>query len=438
MSVSVEKLENSMAKLTIEVSAEDFDKAVEQVFRKNRNRFNIPGFRKGKAPRKFIEQMYGPQVFYDDAINDSINKSYPGAVEECGEEIVSSPEISIEKAAPGEPLVYTALVALKPPVSLGKYKGVSVPAQDTEVTPEEVEAEIKRELEKNASIEEVTDRPVQNGDEIRLDFEGFVDGVAFEGGKGEDYPLTIGSGSFIPGFEEQLIGVSVGEDKEVNVTFPEDYNAAELAGKAAVFKCAVRKIQEKVLPELNDEYAEDHTEFDTLEEYRADVLKTLKERKEAQAKNQKQTEVIAAIVADSEIQLPEPMVKTQQRQMVDEQAQRFQQMGLTLDQYFQYTGTNMDKMMEDMKEQAEKNIRTRLVLEQIAKEENLSASEEDFEEEIRRQAEAYSMEADDVRKFFTDSAKVRLMEDLAVQKALDLVTDLAVETAPAAKKAEEA
>ena len=434
MSVSVEKLEKSMAKLTVEVDAAEFDKAVEQVYRRNKNRFNVPGFRRGRAPRKFVEKMYGAEVFYEDAINDVINSSYPGALDDCGEDVVSMPEISVVQAEAGKPFIYTALVALKPPVSLGKYKGVEVPVQEITVTDEEVEAEIQRELEKNASIEEVTDRPVKDGDDIRFDFDGSVDGESFEGGKAQDYPLTVGSGSFIPGFEEQLVGMNVGEEKDVNVTFPEDYSAKELAGKAAVFKCKVNKITEKILPELNDEYAEDHTEFDNLEDYRADVRKNLTENKEKQARTRKEAAAIEAIIGDAEIELPEAMVRTQQRQMVDEQAQRFQQMGLSLEQYFQYTGTDMDKMMEDMKDQAEKNIRTRLVLEQVAAQENLQATEEDYEKEIERQAEAYKMDPADVKSCFTDSAKDRLLEDLTVQKALAFVTDNAVETAEAQSK----
>ena len=438
MSVSVEKLEKNMAKLTIEVSAEEFDKAVDKVYLRNKNRFNVPGFRRGKAPRKFIEKIYGKDVFYDDAVNETINTTYFNAMDECGEEIVSLPEISVEQVEAGKPLIYTAVVALKPEVKLGKYKGVSVPAQEITVAPEEIEAEIRRELEKNASIEEVTDKPVENGDEIRLDFEGFVDGTAFEGGKGEDYALTIGSGSFIPGFEEQLIGVNPGEEKEVNVTFPEDYNAKELAGKEAVFKCTVRKIQKRVIPELDDEYVSDHTEFETLEEYRADILKNLTERKEKAARTQKENAAMQAAVDDADIEVPEPMIKTQQKQLVDEQAQRFQQMGLSMEQYFQYTGMNMDKMMEEMREQAETSIRSRLVLEQIAKEEGIQAAEEDFEAEIARQAEVYKMGLDDVRNIYTGKAKEHLMEDLTYRKALDFVTDNAVETAAAQEKKAEA
>ena len=333
MSVTVEKLEKSMAKLTIKVSAEDFDKAVNKVYLKQRTRISVPGFRKGKAPRKLIEQMYGTGVFLEDAINDMINSSYPEAAQgsEIANEISSNPDIELVQAEAGKPLIYTATVAVKPPVSLGKYKGVEVEKIDVSVSDEEVEAELSAEQEKNASYNEITDRPVADGDKVNLNFEGFVDGVAFEGGKGEDYPLTIGSGSFIPGFEEQLIGAEIGKEIEVNVTFPENYQSAELAGKPAVFKCTVLKITEKVLPELNDEFADDVSEFSTLEEYKADIRKNLEVKKEEKARTEKENKVIDAIIADSEIEIPEPMLKAQQEQIVDEFAQRLQSQGLNIE-----------------------------------------------------------------------------------------------------------
>ena len=428
MSVTVEKLEKSMAKLTIKVSAEDFDKAVNKVYLKQRSRISVPGFRKGKAPRKLIEQMYGTGVFLEDAINDMINSSYPEAAQgsEIANEISSNPDIELVQAEAGKPLIYTATVAVKPPVSLGKYKGVEVEKIDVSVSDEEVEAELSAEQEKNASYNEITDRPVADGDKVNLNFEGFVDGVAFEGGKGEDYPLTIGSGSFIPGFEEQLIGAEIGKEIEVNVTFPENYQSAELAGKPAVFKCTVLKITEKVLPELNDEFADDVSEFSTLEEYKADIRKNLEVKKEEKARTEKENKVIDAIIADSEIEIPEPMLKAQQEQIVDEFAQRLQSQGLNIDQYFSYIGGSREKMMEEVKDQADKRIRTRLVLEEIVKAENIVATEEDFEVELGKLAEAYGTDVDTVKKIFEGREKDRMMEDIAVQKAVSFVADNAV------------
>ena len=428
MSVTVEKLEKSMAKLTIKVSAEDFDKAINKVYLKQRNRISVPGFRKGKAPRKLIEQMYGTGVFLEDAINDTINSTYPEAAQSCeiANEISSNPEIELVQAEAGKPLIYTAAVAVKPPVGLGKYKGVEVEKTDVSVSDEEVDAELAAEQEKNASYNEITDRPVADGDKVNLNFEGFVDGVAFEGGKGEDYPLTIGSGSFIPGFEEQLVGAEIGKEIEVNVTFPEDYQAKDLAGKPAVFKCTVLKITQKVLPELNDEFADDVSEFSTLEEYKADIRKNLEVRKEEKARTEKENKVIDAIIADSEIEIPEPMLKAQQEQIVDEFAQRLQSQGLNIDQYFSYIGGSREKMMEEVKDQADKRIRTRLVLEEIVKAENIVATEEDFEVELGKLAEAYGTDLDTVKKIFEGREKDRMMEDIAVQKAVSFVADNAV------------
>ena len=422
MSVAVEKLEKSMAKLTIEVSAEDFDKAINKVYLKQRARINVPGFRKGKAPRKLIliEQMYGTGVFLEDAINDTINSTYPEAAQGCeiSNEISSNPDIELVQAEAGKPLIYTATVAVKPPVGLGKYKGVEVEKTDVTVSDEEVDAELAAEQEKNASYNEITDRPVADGDKINLNFEGFVDGVAFEGGKGEDYPLTIGSGSFIPGFEEQLVGAEIGKEIEVNVTFPENYQSAELAGKPAVFKCTVLKITEKVLPELNDEFADDVSEFSTLEEYKADIRKNLEVKKEEKARTEKENKVIDAIIADSEIEIPEPMLKAQQEQIVDEFAQRLQSQGLNIDQYFSYIGGSREKMMEEVKDRADKRIRTRLVLEEIVKAENIVATDEDFEVELGKLAEAYGTDLDTIKKIFEGREKDRMMEDIAVQKAV--------------------
>ena len=429
MKVTVEKLEKSMAKLTIEVSAEDFDKAVNKVYLRQRAKISIPGFRKGKAPRKLIEQMYGVGVFLEDAINDTINSTYPEQAQNCeiSDEISSNPEIDLVQAEPGKPLIYTATVAVKPPVGLGKYKGVEVEKTDVTVTDEEVEEELKKEQEKNAAMKEITDRAVADGDKVNLDFEGFVDGVAFEGGKGEDYPLTIGSGAFIPGFEEQLIGAKIGEEIEVNVTFPKEYQSEDLAGKPAVFKCKVLKITEKVLPELNDEFADDVSEFSTLEEYKADIKKNLEAKKAERARTEKENKVIDAIIADSEIEIPEAMLRAQQEQIVDEFAQRLQSQGLSIDQYFSYMGTSREKMVEESKDQADKRIRTRLVLEEIVKAENIVATDEDFETELTKLAEAYGTDLDTVKKLFEGREKDRMMEDIAVQKAVSFVADNAVE-----------
>ena len=429
MKVTVEKLEKSMAKLTIEVSAEDFDKAINKVYLKQRNRISIPGFRKGKAPRKLIEQMYGEGIFLEDAINDTINSTYPEEAQKCeiSNEISSNPEIELVQAEAGKPLIYTATVAVKPPVGLGKYKGVEVEKADITVTDEEVDAELAKEQEKNATYKEITDRAVADGDKVNLNFEGFVDGVAFEGGKGEDYPLTIGSGSFIPGFEEQLVGAEIGKEIDVNVTFPEEYQSADLAGKPAVFKCTVLKITEKVLPELNDEFADDVSEFSTLEEYKADIRKNLEVKKEEKAKTEKENKVIDAIIADSEIEIPEPMLRAQQEQIVDVFAQRLQSQGLSIDQYFAYMGSTREKMVEESKDQADKRIRTRLVLEEIVKAENIVATEEDFDTELGKLAEAYGTDIDTVKKIFEGKEKDRMMEDIAVQKAVSFVADNAVE-----------
>ena len=430
MSLQVEKLEHNMAKLTIEVPAEDVEKALQAAYLKERKRISLPGFRKGKVPRQMIEKMYGPEVFYDDAANHMISEAYGKAYDECGLEIVSQPKVEVTQLEKGKPFIFTAEVAVKPEVTLGEYKGLKVEKSDVEVTDEEVDAEIEKERERNARTVEVTDRAVQDKDEVTLDFEGFVDGEAFEGGKGEDYPLTIGSGAFIPGFEDQLIGAEIGKEMEVNVTFPEEYQAKDLAGKEAVFKCTVKAIKVKELPELDDDFASDVSEEgETMEEYRAEVRGKLKERKESAAKEKKENQAVEQAAANAEIDLPEPMVELQARQMADDFARRIMQQGMSLEQYFQFTGLTEEKMMEELKPQAEKRIRTRLVLEAIVAAENIEVSDERLEEELKKMADAYQMEVDKLKEFMGENEKKQMKEDIAVQEAVTLITEAAVEAA---------
>ncbi|MDE6890353.1 MAG: trigger factor [Lachnospiraceae bacterium] len=419
MSVQVEKLEKNMANLTIEVPAEEVEKALQNAFLKNKSRINVPGFRKGKVPRQMIEKMYGPEIFYEDAVNEMIPDAYEKAAEECGEDIVSTPVINVTQIEKGKPFIFTAEVALKPDVKLGKYKGVEIEKVDVAVTDEDVDAEINRERERNARNIEVTDRPVKDGDMTVLDFEGFVDGVAFDGGKGENYSLTIGSGAFIPGFEEQLIGAEIDKETEIHVTFPEDYQAEDLKGKDAVFKCTIRGIKEKELPELDDEFAGEVSEFDTLEEYKADVRAKLTETKEKEAKNLREEAVVEAIIKDSDMEIPEAMVETQQKQMVDEFMQGITMQGLTPEQYYQFTGASRERLIAQVKPQAEKRIKARLVLEAVAKAENITASEEDYEDELKVMAEAYQMEVEKVREMLPEKNAAQIKEDIAVRKAAE-------------------
>ena len=427
MSLQVEKLEKNMAKLTIEAAAEELDKAIETAYQKQKGKISIPGFRKGKVPRQVIERMYGKEVFYEEAANALIPGAYEKALEECEEDIVSSPQIEVTQIEAGKPFIFTATVALKPEVKLGKYKGVKVDKANVEVTEEEINAAIDRERENNARNITVEDRPVKDGDMTLLDFEGFVDGVAFEGGKGENYPLTIGSGAFIPGFEEQLVGAEIGKEVEVNVTFPEDYQAENLKGKAAVFKCTVREIKEKELPEIDDEFASEVSEFDTLAEYKADVKKNLEERKAKEARDAKEEAVIEAIIEASEMDIPEAMIETQQRQMVDEFAQRITMQGLSMEQYMQFTGSNYNQMVEQIKPQAEKRIKSRLVLEAVAAAEKIEVTDEDYEKEIASMAEVYQMEPAKVKEMLGEREEKNLRQDLAVKKAAEFVVEQAKE-----------
>ena len=404
MSLQVEQLEHNMAKLTIEVSAEELEGALQKAYQKQKSRINVPGFRKGKVPRQLIEKMYGPEIFYDDAANALIPEAYSKAYDESGLEIVSQPKIDVTQIEKGKPFIFTAEVATKPEVELGEYKGIEVPKYSNRVTQKEIDAKLEEEQLKNARTITVEGRPVQDKDEVVLDFEGFVDGEAFEGGKGENYPLTIGSGSFIPGFEEQLIGAEPEKEVEVKVTFPEDYHAEDLKGKEAVFKCTVHEIKAKELPELDDEFASEVSEFDTLDELKTDIKAKIKEQKVNDGKRAQEDAAVDAIID-----------------------QRMQQQGLTLDQYMQFTGMTADKMMDELRPQAEKRIKTRLVLEAIAKAENIEITDEKLDEEIAKMAEAYQMEADKLKSFMGDKEKEQMKQDMAVQEAITFVVDNAVE-----------
>lgn len=421
MSLQVEKLEKNMAKLTVEVPAEQFEAALKTSYNKNKNKFNIPGFRKGKAPQAMIEKMYGVGVFYEDAVDEAINASYPDAAKESGLEIVSRPEISIEQVEKGKSFIYVATVATKPEVTLGEYKGIEVEKAKPEVTDADVEAELKKVQEQNSRLVSVEDRAVADGDQTVIDFEGFVDGKGFEGGKAEDYPLTIGSHSFIDTFEEQLIGKKIGEECEVNVTFPTEYHAADLAGKPATFKVTVKEIKVKELPELNDEFASEVSEFDTLDEYKKDVEKKLAEKKEIEANSKNEDAVVAKVVENATMEIPDKMIDAQAENMVQDMARRMQSQGLSLDMYLKYTGMTVEQMKEQARPDAEKRIRTRLVLEAVAKAENIQISDEKVDEEVAKMAEAYKMEVEKLKSYMSESDVKQMKEDLAVQQAVDLL-----------------
>ena len=428
MSLQVENLEHNMAKLTITVSAEEVEKALQAAYLKQRSKISLPVFRKGKVPRQMIEKMYGPEVFYDEAANHMISEAYGKAYDECELEIASQPTIDVVQLEKGKDFIFTAEVAVKPEVKLGEYKGLKVDKVSTRVMQKEVDEEIEKERERNARTVEVTDRAVQDKDIVTLDFEGFVDGVAFEGGKGENYPLTIGSGAFIPGFEEQLIGAEIDKETEVKVTFPEEYQAKELAGKEAVFKCTVHEIKAKELPELDDEFASEVSEeAETLEDYKAEVKAKIKERKENEGKEKKENQAVEQAVANAEIDLPAPMVDLQAKQMADDFARRIMQQGMSVEQYFQFTGLNEEKMMEELKPQAEKRIRTRLVLEAIVAAENIEVSDERLDEELQKMADSYQMEVEKLKEFMGENEKKQMKEDIAVQDAVTLITEAAVE-----------
>ena len=427
MSLQVEKMEKNMAKLTIEVAAEDLEKAMQNAYQKAKGRISIPGFRKGKAPRKMIEQMYGKGVFLEDAVNALIPEHYSKALAECELEIVSQPTIDITQAEPGKAFIFTAEVATKPEVTLGDYKGVEVPKTEITVTDEDVDAEIKKEQEKNSRTINVEDRGAQLQDVVTIDFEGSVDGVPFDGGQATEYPLTLGSNTFIPGFEDQLVGAKVGDDVDVKVTFPEEYQAKELAGKEAIFKCAVKKIEAKELPELDDDFAKDVSEFDTLAEYKEHVKTNLEDKKADEAKRAKEDAAVDKAIENAQMDIPEAMLQTQCRQMLDDFSRRMQSQGLSMDQYFQFTGMTAEKMMEDMKPQALKRIQTRLVLEKVAEVENIQPTEEEVNEEISKMAEAYKMEADKLKELLGERELEQMKKDMAVQKAVTVIADAAKE-----------
>ena len=427
MSLQVEKLEKNMAKLTIEASAEDFEAAIEKAYQKNKSKMNVQGFRKGKAPRKIIEKMYGAGVFYEEAANIVIPDAYAKAVDECDLEIVSQPSVDVVQVEAGKPFIFTAEVAVKPEVKLGDYKGIEVEKTDVTVSDDDVNAEIDRVREQNARTITVDDRAVQDKDTAVIDFEGFVDGVAFEGGKGENYPLTIGSHSFIDNFEEQLIGKNIGEEVEVNVTFPEDYHVDDLKGKPATFKVTVKEISAKELPELDDDFAQDVSECENVDAYKAQVKEDLTKKKEDAAKAAKEEEAVAKVVENAEMEIPEPMIDTQVRQMVDDFARRMQSQGLSLDQYFQFTGMEPKAFLEQMRPQALKRIQSRLALEAIVEAEKIAATDDEIEEELKKMADAYQMELDKVKELLGDEQKKQLAQDLAVQKAAEFVVENAVE-----------
>lgn len=425
MSLQVEKLEKNMAKLTIEVSAEEFDAAIKNAYNKNKNKFSIPGFRKGKAPLAMLEKMYGAGIFYEDAANEVIDASYPKAAEESKEEIVSTPEIKVTQIEKGKAFIYEATVALKPEVTLGEYKGVEVKKAEAVVTDEDVENELTAARKKNGRLIDVEDGAIENGDNTIIDFTGYIDDKTFDGGAGTDYPLVIGSHSFIEGFEDQLIGKKKGETCDVNVTFPAEYHADELAGKPAKFVVTIKEVKRNELPELNDEFASEVSDFDTLDEYKADIRKKLQEKKEQDAKAENENNVIEKVVENAQMELPQPMVDTQAREMVENYARRLQSQGLNINDYMKYTGMTPEKLMEQMRPEAEKRIKTRLVLEKVVEVENVEVSDEKLDEQINEIAASYKLEGAKLKEMMGEREKEQIREDLKVQAAIDLLVEQA-------------
>ena len=420
MAVQVEKKEKNMAVITVTVPAEDFAKAMKETYNREKGRYSLPGFRKGHAPQKMIEQFYGKGVFFEGAVNSCINKTYADAAKESGLDIVSRPEIDVTQVEAGKDLIYTATVAVKPDVTLGEYKGIEVQKADMTVTDQDVEDAVRRELEKDSRLVAVTDRAAKDGDTVKIDFDGSVDGVAFDGGKGENYPLQLGSGSFIPGFEEQIVGHSAGDAFDVEVTFPEDYHAKELAGKAAVFKTVLHEIQTREVPELTDAYADDKG-FDSVDAFREDVKQKLTDAKAKSAAAANENAVIGKVVQNAQIELPEPMIETQVEQMIDDYARRMQSQGLQLDQYMEYTGMTMDKLKEQFHPQAVRNLKTRLTLEKVVEAENIEVSEDAIDAEIKRMAEQYKVDFEKMKEFMTEDDKKNISMDLKIQEAVDFL-----------------
>ena len=425
MSLQVEKLEKNMAKLTIEVPAEEFDAAIKNAYNKNKNKFSIPGFRKGKAPLAMLEKMYGAGIFYEDAANEVIDASYPKAAEESKEEIVSTPEIKVTQIEKGKAFIYEATVALKPEVTLGEYKGVEVKKAEAVVTDEDVENELTAAREKNGRLIDVEDGAIEDGDNTIIDFTGYIDDKTFDGGAGTDYPLVIGSHSFIEGFEDQLIGKKKGETCDVNVTFPAEYHADELAGKPAKFVVTIKEVKRNELPELNDEFASEVSDFDTLDEYKADIRKKLQEKKEQDAKVENENNVIEKVIENAQMELPQPMVDTQAREMVENYARRLQSQGLNINDYMKYTGMTPEKLMEQMRPEAEKRIKTRLVLEKVVEVENVEVSDEKLDEQINEIAASYKLEGAKLKEMMGEREKEQIREDLKVQAAIDLLVEQA-------------
>ena len=438
MSVQVENLEHNMAKLTINVSAEELEKALDSAYKKQKGQISVPGFRKGKVPRAMIEKMYGAGVFYEDAANILMQQTYPAAIDESGVDIVSRPTVDVVQIEKGKEFIYKAQVAVRPEVTLGKYMGVTVTKIDTTVTDEEVDAELENQRNKNARTVTVTDRPVAEGDTAVIDFEGFVDGVAFEGGKGENHPLEIGSHTFIDTFEDQLVGKNTGDEVEVNVTFPEKYQAEDLAGKPATFKVKINEIKTKELPELDDEFAQDAAGVDTLAEYKEELKKNLTEKKETEAKKTKEDEAIKKIIDKSKMDIPEAMINTQCETMVEEFAQRIAQSGLTMEQYLQFSGMTVDQLKEQVRPEALTRIQSSLVLEQIAKDENIEVTDADVDAEVEKMAKAYGMEPDKLKEYMGDAEKESMKKDIAITKAVDLIMDNIKERAKAKRKTDAA
>lgn len=423
MSLSVEKLEGSMAKLTIEVPAEEFTKAITNAYNKQKSKFSVPGFRKGKVPQTYIEKMYGAAVFYEDAANELINEYYPKEIENCELEITSNPEIDVEQIEKGKNFIFTAKVATKPEIKVGEYKGVEIEKVPSEVTEDEVMAEILKTQKENSRSISVEDRPAKMDDEVTINFEGFMDGEAFEGGKGEDYKLTLGSHSFIDTFEDQIVGKSIGDKFDVNVTFPEDYHVDDLAGKPAVFKVELLSINEIELPELDDEFASEVSSFETYADYKEDVKKILEVKKEREVKREKQNRIMEKLAETAEVEIPEPMIAYNQERIFNEFAQNMMYQGLKMEQYLKLMNTTKEDMLERVKPDAIGRIKSGLILEAIVDAENITATDEEVDEEIQNMAASYQMEPEKIKELMGDKEMESLKKDVASRKALDFLVE---------------